>query len=907
MWNYKVIQKKILQIHSLFLVGIIGLCSFVFSVSSFADVAPKVIEAPQIERVIPSKATDLFVVLKNGLTALIRENPSSDVVACQILVKTGSIYEGDRMGGGLSHYLEHVVTGGTTSRHTEDEIKQEIQAMGGASNAYTSYDQTGYYINTTKDHYKDALSLLLETVTGCQFNETEYLREKPVILQEFQLGENDPGRILWYLFMKTAYQRHPVRIPVIGEKDIFLAMDKEDLMAHYRRWYSPPNLVITVVGNVDKEEVLSKVLSAAGSLKAGPQPPYFLPDEPGQLSERIVEKSSPIAKLTRVMMGFRTIPLTDPDLYPLDVLAVILGDGRTSELYRKVKDEKQLVLSISASSWTPSFVDGQFFISMNLDYENLDSAIEANWSVLEEIQEKGVDDEALNRAKKKVAADHIFSNQSTANQGRQLASDWTAAGDPYFSDTYVERIQSVTAEDCQRVAKKYFKRQYMTMAVLKPASSASLEASTEINAQHKEGEGTVTKSRLSNGMTLLLKNNPSVPIVTLQFFAKGGLRFEPPDASGVSRFMASLLTKGTQTRTKHEIAKSLEDLGGSISAGSGSNTVFVEASVLKEDFDTGLEILADVVLHPSFPEDEIEKQRKDTLLAIKRIDEHWIVEIQRLFRKHYYVKHPYRNDSLGTAESIQNLSQEEIIEFYQSVIMPNNAVFAIYGDIDAEEVAIKVAGAFRDFVPGMASEPLIEPETTNIAEDNMFTKTNQKTSSAIFVGYNGMTLYDEDRPVADVIDAIISGIGYPSGWLHDALRGGDQSLVYYIHAYPSYGIEGGYFGAMAQTTPSNYDNVLATIKQKFELIQNEKVSEETLERAKAMCITMHQMSLETNGAQAHSDAVNELLELGYEYDQQYPELIRKVTADDVQRVAKRLFKHSLTVTTKPEEQVPSGE
>jgi zinc protease len=438
----------------------------------------------------------------------------------------------------------------------------------------------------------------------------------------------------------------------------------------------------------------------------------------------------------------------------------------------------------------------------------------------------------------------------------------------------------------------------MTMAVLRPAAGAPQEVKTEPTAQKEEG-GRVIKHALSNGMTLLLKRNPSVPIVTLQFFAKAGLRFEPTDAPGISRFMASLLTKGTQTRTKHEIAKRLEDIGGSISSGSGNNTIFVDASVLKEDFDRGLDVLADVVMHPSFPKDEIEKERKDTLLAIKRIDENWMVEIERLFRKHYYMRHPYRNDTLGTKESIQKLLRKQIIEFYHSVCMPNNAVLAVYGDIDPEEVTVKVKKAFHDFLPGMAVEPRIVPETENITEDTMFVQTNQKTSAAIFVGYNGMTLYAADRPVLDVIDAILSGIGYPNGWLYDALRGGEQSLVYFVHAYPSYGIEGGYFGAMAQTTPSNYDTVLATIREKFALMQKEKVGEETLERAKSMCITMHQMNRETNSAQAQGDAVNELLGLGYEYDQHYPDMICKVTAADVQRVAKRLFQHSMTVTTKP--------
>ncbi|MCK4728238.1 MAG: insulinase family protein, partial [Desulfobacterales bacterium] len=203
--------------------------------SSPAQSSTDVLDSPRIDRVIPSKPDDLFVVLKNGLTVLIRESHGSKVVSSRVLVKTGSIYEGERTGGGLSHYLEHVVSGGTTSKIAEAQIKECLQAIGGASNAYTGYEHTGYFINTTREHHKEALSLLLTYVTDCQFDETEYQREKGVILQEFQMGENNPSRRLWYLFMKTAYRKHPVRYPVIGEKGIFLKMDKEDLVAHYRR------------------------------------------------------------------------------------------------------------------------------------------------------------------------------------------------------------------------------------------------------------------------------------------------------------------------------------------------------------------------------------------------------------------------------------------------------------------------------------------------------------------------------------------------------------------------------------------------------------------------------------------------------------------------------------------------
>ncbi|MBW2340031.1 MAG: insulinase family protein [Deltaproteobacteria bacterium] len=890
----------------LLLVIALGVCSFWYhpvsegaetGEANLSETGPPVFESQWIDRVLPSKGNDLFVVLKNGMTVLIRESYASNVVACQVLVKTGSIYEGSRMEGGISHYLEHVVSGGTTSTLTESEIKKRVQAIGGATNAYTSYERTLYFINTTRIHFTEAITLLLSYVTDCQFNETEYQREKPVIIQEFQMEENSPSRQLWSLFMKTAYRNHPVRYPIIGERAIFLKMDKEDLRSHYLRWYTPENMVVTVAGNVKKETALKTIIDFAGPLERAVNPPYVLPREPPQLSPRSVEKSLPMARLAQTQIGFRTVRLTDPDLYPLDVLAVILGNGRTSRLYKKVRDQKGLVLSISAGSWTPTFVDGQFIISMDLSYENLSKALDAVWEELRDVQTNLVSAQALERAKNKVVADYIFSQESIQSQARQVSADWVATGDPYFSEAYVSKIKEVTVEEVRRVAQKYFKKEKMTLAVVKPPQAVS--RTPEALASPSASGTQIERIILPNQMTLLLKRNPAAPIVTLKFFVKGGLRFEPPDKPGLSQFMAALLTKGTKNRSKIEIAQTLEDVGGSISSSSGYNLVSISASTLQEHFDTALDLLADVVLNPTFPAEEIEKQRKETLLAIPRLDEQWTNEITRLFKTHYYRRHPYKNDVLGTLASVESLSEQDIRRFYESIMLPNNAVLAIFGDIDPKTVVPKVEKVFSYFKPDTLQKPLIEIETHNIFEDKYFEKSNDKTSAAILVGYNGLTLSDKDAPVVDVIDAIISGIGYPSGWLHDALRGGNVSLVYYVHAYPAFGIDGGYFGVITQTTVENYDEVLRIILDKMALIQKKKVDDETLRRAKDMCITMHELGLETISSQASSAGINEILGRGSDYDTRYPALIQKVTNSDARRVAQKLFSHHLIVATKP--------
>ena len=858
-----------------------------------------VTDSSQIDLVMPSKPDDLFVVLKNGLTVLIRESHGSPVVSCQVLVKTGSMYEGKRMQGGLSHYLEHVVSGGTTSTLTEAQIKERLQAMGGATNAYTDYEHTVYFIKTTGEYYKEALGLLLAYVSDCQFNETEYEREKGVILQEYQMGENDPSNQLWRLFMKTAYLEHPVRYPVIGDREIFMSMDKDDLEAHYRRWYTPENMVVSVVGAVDKEAVLETVLELAEHMKRTSNPPYVLPMEPVQLSERRVEKSMPVARATRAEIGFRTVSLADPDLYPLDVLAVIMGDGRTSMLYENVRDKKGLVVSISAWSWTPVFTEGQFLVSMDLEYKDLSEAIDAVLAETTAVQKGAINEEALTRAKKKIVADYIFGQESVQSQARQLASDWVATGDPYFSEAYVSRIQEVTPQDLKRVANRYLRREHMTVAVVKPPEDLSKGQGAPASTSSVTPE--IQKITLPNQMVLLLQKNTAVPIVDMEFVVRGGLRFEPVDKPGLSNFMASLLTKGTKGRSKTEIAETIENVGGSIRSGSGNNTVSVSVSVLKENFDVGLDLLSDVVLHPTFPEDEIEKQRRETLVAIEKLDENWTVEITRLFKRHYYHHHPYRNDIIGSSEPVESFTRSDIRDSYEAVMMPNNAVLAIFGDIDPEAVTASVKKAFEGFQPRVLEEPIIGMETQNIVRDEAFEVVNEKSSAAILVGYNGMTITDRDRPVVDVIDAVISGIRYPSGWLQEALRGGDRSLVYVVHAYPSFGVDGGYFGIMVQTTLDNYDAVLDAIQSKMALIQEEALAPEELERGEAMCITAHELGLETIASQASSAATYEILGLGYDYARLYPGLIKRVTAAEVLRVAKRLFSHHLIVSTKPEQ------
>jgi len=273
----------------------------------------------------------------------------------------------------------------------------------------------------------------------------------------------------------------------------------------------------------------------------------------------------------------------------------------------------------------------------------------------------------------------------------------------------------------------------------------------------------------------------------------------------------------------------------------------------------------------------------------------------RYFNKNYFIYHPYKNDVLGNKDSIESVGKKDIEEFYNKIFVPENMVLAVYGNYDFDDMIEKIRALFEELPSGDPIEPELAVEVGRHLQGNLsVSKVSDKYSASVFLGFPGMTIYDEDKPALEVLDGVLSGINYPGGRLHEQLRGSDKSLVYFVHAFPRLGIDGGYFGVMSQTTMENYDEVISEIRQNIDTLATSLVSDEELDIAKNMCITMHKLNKETYASQAYSAAVNEMLGLGYDYDQQYPSQIQKVTKDDVLRVAKKYLKNSLLVTVYPD-------
>jgi zinc protease len=855
-----------------------------------------------VHRTLASKPEDLFVVLKNGLTVLIRSQASGEVVSAQVVVRAGSIYEGRYQTAGISHYLEHVLSGGSTRSFTEAEAKERLERIGGAANASTSFDRTVYYINTSTDHWKEALDLLLSYVSESILDPQQVQREKAVIQQEIKMGENNPGSELWKLFMKTAYRVSPARIPVIGYEEVFVKLDRNALEDYYLQRYQPENTAVVLVGNVPQQEVLQFIFQKTKDFTRRAGSPVVVSPEPLQVGPRWEEKGLSAARLTQAMIGFPSVTLYNKDLYALDVLAILLGDGQTSRLHQRLKDRENKVLSVSASNWTPSFVDGQFMISLTLDPQNWPSILGSIEDEINRIKKDLVAPEELERAKKIVLAQHIFGKETVSALARSLASSYFESGDPYFDERYVENLRRVSREDIREVARRYLSMDRLNVAAIKPEVPKDLPAVAQTGSKEVPALSPVRLQQLKNGLKVLLKKDTSLPLVTVQLYGLGGLLFEDPQRPGLSSFTAGLVTAGTKTRSKRQIAQAVEGVGGILESSSDSNTYHISFKVLKEDLDLAVTLLADLVQNAQFPQDEIEKRRKEALLAIKKQDENWQSELMRLFKQNYFKGSPYRNDRLGTAESVRSFSRDDLMRFYRRMVNPHHSVLAVYGDVDEEQAFATLRKKLEPWNPPDFAMAEPEDETHPLEADRTVEKKNDKTNCALFIGTDGMSLDDPRRPVLDVLDGVLSGTGYPGGRLFEALRE-KEDLVYVVGAFPFYGKRAGFFGVITQTTMKNVDKVQEIVLKNLKRLSEEAVPSEELQNIKDMMKTMHQIGLETVDSRGRSAALNEALGLGWDYDRKYPQLIDAVTSEEIQGLARELFAKTLVVRTLPERPV----
>src|SRR5213596_1691138 len=465
--------------------------------------------------------------LPNGLTIIVQEDHSAPVASVQAWCATGSIYEDQHVGAGLSHILEHMLFKGTKTRG-KNEIAQKIQDVGGYINAYTSFDRTVFWIDVPKDGVATALDILADAMINSTLAPEEYQKEQEVIRREFAMGMDDPDRVAGLLLFATAYHRHPYRFPVIGEIEIYNQLTQEQVMQYYKTRYVPNNLTFLVVGDVDAQKVRQQLTELFKPYPEKSLQPVFVPAEPPQLGRREVHQVFS-TELTHLSLVWHIPEVTNPDVPALDLLSTVLGDGRSSRLYRRVREEAGLAFGIGAFSYTPGD-PGLFGIDATVDPKKREAAEQLVMGIVDEVKQAGVTAEELAKAKKITLSHHFDALTTMRGQASDIGSNWLLTHDLNFSRHYLDAVQKVTLEDIKRVAATYLTENNLTVISLNP--KGSLAAKTEGAKSTAAGE--IQKFDLPNGLRVLVREDPRLPLVGMGAVFRGGLLAETPETNGIT-------------------------------------------------------------------------------------------------------------------------------------------------------------------------------------------------------------------------------------------------------------------------------------------------------------------------------------------------------------------------------------
>src|SRR6266481_6204600 len=475
-------------------------------------------------------------VLPDGLTVIVQEDHSAPVASVQAWCATGSVSEDEHLGAGLSHILEHMLFKGTKTR-TTNAIAQKIQDVGGYINAYTSFDRTVFWIDVPKDGVATALDVLADAMMNSTLPPKEYMKEQEVIRREFAMGLDDPDRVAGLLLFATAYQRHPYHFPVIGDIEIYNQLTQDQVMQYYKTRYVPNNLTFVVVGDVDAAKMRQQLTEFFKAYPEKSLKPVFIPEEPPQLGRREVHQEF-ATELTHLSLAWHIPEVTNPDVPALDLLSTILGDGRSSRLYRRAREEAGLAFSISAFSYTPGD-PGLFGVDATVDPKKREAAEELALRIVDEVKSAGVTADELEKAKKMTLSHHLDALTTMRGQASDIGSNWLLTRDLNFSRHYLDAVQKVTLDDIERVAAKYLTDSNLTVVSLNPKGSLAGKA----EGAKAVAAGEIQKFDLSNGLRLLVREDPRLPLVAMGAVFRGGLLAETPQTNGITRLMAKVLLK----------------------------------------------------------------------------------------------------------------------------------------------------------------------------------------------------------------------------------------------------------------------------------------------------------------------------------------------------------------------------
>ena len=840
--------------------------------------------------------------LSNGLDVILHQDDSLPLVAVNIWYHVGSK---DEVPGktGYAHLFEHLMFEG--SKHHNSSHFDPILQVGGTLNGSTTPDRTNYWENLPSNYLElalwlesDRMGYLLDALDQERLD----LQRDVVKNERRQSYENRPYGVASIRLQEALYPLpHPYHWPTIGFHEDLDAATLDDARSFFQQFYTPNNASLTIAGDIQPDETREMVERYFGDLLSGPAIPRARRADSSLQGHTNLTLHDRVL-LPRLYLMWPTVPRFHPDEAPLSILSSILSGGKSSRLYRSLVYERQIAQGAGAHHGS-SEIAGEFAMEATAAAGHTEGEIEeAVRAELERIRSQPPTEEEVTKAKNRVEWRDVRMMASVGGFGgraNRLNSFNIFAGDPGMINTDLERYLAVQPEDVLRVANTYLGERHVQMVVMPEPSLSSSQQAVDRSVQpaptaiRSFTPPTPRRHRLANGLEVLAMEKRGIPAVAFGLILKTGAAGDPVALPGLAPFTTSMLQEGTTTRSSRQIAEEFESMGSQLSASTGRERTVLNSETLSRQLPAALEIMADLVQNPTFPEEELGRIRTERLTAQRRMRDDPTALAGRVSSPLLYGREtPYGHPLGGTEDSLQGISRDDLTGHFRGSFGPSTATLIVVGDISLED-AVKQAeehlGGWRD--NGESASPVDGAWDTsaNGASKIYLLDKPGAAQSVIRAGFVSVPRSHPDYYALVLLNQLFGG--QFTARLNMNLRQ-DKGYSYGYrswfewHSQSSLLLAGG--GVETNVTR---EAVQETLKEFNDIRSGRPVTEEEFESAKAALLRQFPASFETPWQAIEQLAQVVSFDLPDDYYLSLTANIEGVTLDDVRRVAQE---HLLT-------------
>ncbi|MEM7500757.1 MAG: pitrilysin family protein [Pseudomonadota bacterium] len=649
--------------------------------------------------------------LDNGLRLVVHEDNKAPIVAINVWYHVGSRNE-EPGKTGFAHLFEHLMFNG--SENYNDEFFKPFERVGATNmNGTTWFDRTNYFENVPKTALdmalwmeSDRMGHMLGAVTQERLDE-----QRGVVQNEKRQGDNQPyGRTEYNILAGVFPPGHPYSWSTIGSMEDLNAASLDDVHAWFKRYYGPNNAVIVIAGDVSPDEAFEKVKTYFGDIPPGPPLDKFETwtvkldeDKRETMQDRV-----PQARIYKAW-GAPNFDAEDADL--LQLADAVLTTGKTSRLYNRLVYTDQIATAVNSQQFAGDIAGYYQIIATAQPGGDLVAVERAVDEELERFLKEGPTREELQRAKSRLTSGVVRGLEQVGGFGGKsdiLARNAVYTGDPSFYKTSLERIENATPEAVRDAANRWLGAGVYNLEVHPfPQLAAANEGADrsmlpETTSFPEVSFDDFERDFLSNGLELIVAERNAVPVINFSMRFDAGYASDQFGLPGTSSLAMAMLDEGTAKRTALEISDEAALLGAGIGAGSGIDSSTVSLNALSANLDESLDLYTDIILNPAFPEQELERLRKQRLAGIQQEKNQPVGMALRLFPKLLYGDdHAYSLPltGSGTEDSVSKITRESLVDYHQTWFRPNNATLIVVGDTTMAEIRPKLERLLRRWEP----------------------------------------------------------------------------------------------------------------------------------------------------------------------------------------------------------------